>query len=220
MTEITVTDTTRSDHNGEVVGKAVGHLTLAYSYGDGRETSCAYTADAVSGLLGGLKMDAYMAADTDVITRLNDAVGGVTVTVPTPGMEVRDPAFIAGQKVHLQGEQAEAFVRYRDITLDNSALFRMSQQQEYIAGFFRSVKETSSQDSRIVEKLFEMIQDNMVTDMSKDQYLKIAVDAMGGELTSDDFRMVPGQGFATDTYDEFYANTEALIPVILELFYR
>lgn len=221
ITEITITDITQTESNGTVLGKAPDHLTLAYAYGDGRETSCKYMTEAVSGLLGGLKIDSYMAADTDVISALNDAVGGVTVKIPTPGMEARDPAFVFGQEVHLQGAQAEMFVRYRDITKDNSALFRMGQQQEYITGFFRAVKEKSREDSRIVEKLFEMTADNMVTDMGKEQYLKIAMDALGGEsLTSANFRMAPGQGTATDTYDEFYVDQEALAPVLLELFYR
>lgn len=221
MTEITFTDISQTESNGTVLGKGIDHLSLAYSYGEGRETSCQYMTEAVSGLLGGLKIDSYMAADTDIIAALNDAVGGVTVKVPTPGMESRDPAFVFGQQVHLQGEQAEMFVRYRDITKDNSALFRMSQQQVYITGFFQAVKEQAKKDSRIVEKLFDMAEDNMITDMGKEQYLKIAMDALtNGSLTSGDFRMVPGQGTATDTYDEFYVDQEALAPVLLELFYR
>lgn len=221
ITEITVTDVSQTESNGTVLGKELDHLSLAYSYGEGRETSCQYMTEAVSGLLGGLKIDSYMAADTDVITTLNDAVGGVTVKIPTPGMEARDPAFVFGQQVHLQGAQAEMFVRYRDITKDNSALFRMSQQQEYITGFFQAVKEKSKEDSRIVEKLFELTEENMVTDMGKEQYMKIAMDALAdGSLTSGDFRIAPGMGTATDTYDEFYVDQEALTPVLLELFYR
>lgn len=221
MTEITVTDITQTSSNGTELGSAIDHLTLAYSYGDGREKSCQYMAEAVSGLLGGLKIDSYMAADTDIIAVLNDAAGGVDVRIPVPGMEIRDPAFVFGEQVHLVGKQAENFVRFRDITKDNSALFRMNQQQEYITGFFKAVKEKAGTDSRIVETLFELAEDNMVTDMGKEQYLKIAMDALGGQsLTAEDFRTVPGVGTATDTYDEFYADQEALVPVILELFYR
>lgn len=221
ITEITITDITQTESNGTVLGKELDHLSLAYAYGDGRETSCRYMVEAVSGLLEGLKIDSYMAADTDIITALNDAVGGVTVKVPTPGMESQDPAFVFGEEVHLQGAQAEKFVRYRDITRDNSALSRMNQQQQYISGFFQAVKETSKSDSRIVEKLFGMAEDNMVTDMSKDQYMKIAMDALGSEsLSASDFRMAPGQGTATETYDEYYVDQEALAPVLLELFYR
>lgn len=221
MTEITQTDTSWTDENGKELGKIYDHLSLSYAYGDGMEISCGYTVEAVSNLLAGLPVDSYMAADTSVVSVLNDMVGGVAVTIPTPGMERIDPSFSLGETVRLQGKQAEAFVRFRDIGIDNSAITRMGRQKAYITGFFQSVKETSRSNSRIVEELFEAVQDYMITDLSKEEYLKIAVDLVSGDgITSGSFRMVPGTGTATETYDEYYVDQEALIPVLLELFYR
>ena len=221
MTEITKTDISWTDANGTELEQSVDHLSLSYAYGDGREKSCEYTKKAVSNLLMGLPIDSYMAADLEIIGSLNDAVGGVTVTIPTLGMEEADPEFVFGQTVHLDGEQAERFVRYRDTGKDNSALSRMEQQKLYISGFFQAVKERSKTESSIVEKLFEMTQNYMVTDMAKDQYLKLAMDALEGEgLTAASFKMAPGTGTATEAYDEYYVDQEALIPIILELFYR
>ena len=221
MTEITKTDISWTDANGTELGQSVDHLSLSYAYGDGREKSCEYTKKAVSNLLMGLSIDSYMAADLEIIGSLNDAVGGVTVTIPTLGMEEADPEFVFGQTVRLDGEQAERFVRYRDTGKDNSALSRMEQQKLYISGFFQAVKERSKTESSIVEKLFEMTQNYMVTDMAKEQYLKLAMDALGGEgLTAASFKMAPGTGTATEAYDEYYVAQEALIPIILELFYR
>lgn len=216
MTEITLTDL-----SGNVLGKDMQHLTLAYAYGDGQKQSCEYMVEAVSDLFDGLDIDYYMAADIDVISILNDAVGGVTVTIPTEGMEKRDPSFIKGSQVKLHGNQAEMFVRFRDINRDNSALYRMDQQQEYIAQFFQAVKTRSATDSRIVTHLFEQVQDYMITDMGKELYLKMAMDALTGEgLTAQSFFTVPGIGTATEWYDEFHVDKEALKPIILELFYR
>ena len=216
MTEITLTDL-----KGNVLGKDIQHLTLAYAYGDGRELSCERTAEAVSGLLGGLTLDHYMAADIDVINMLNDSVGGVTVTVEVDGMEKKDPAFVKGATLTLHGEQAEAYVRYRDIDEHYSAFYRMNRQKSYIVGFFDAVRENSKRDARTVEKLFELIQDHMVTDMKKEEYLKVAMDALEmGELSEEGFYSVPGDAITTDVYDEFYVNQEALTPIILELFYR
>lgn len=221
MTEITKTDISWTDANGTELEQSVDHLSLSYAYGDGREKSCEYTKKAVSNLLMGLPIDSYMAADLEIIGSLNDAVGGVTVTIPTLGMEEADPEFVFGQTVRLDGEQAERFVRYRDTGKDNSALSRMEQQKLYISGFFQAVKERSKTESSIVEKLFEMTQNYMVTDMAKDQYLKLAMDALEGEgLTAASFKMAPGRGTATELYDEYYVDQEALIPILLELFYR
>ena len=101
-------------------------------------------------------------------------------------MEKKDPAFVKGNQVTLHGKQAEAFVRYRDTDYHFTALYRMDQQQEYITQYFQAVKAASKTDSQISgTHLFDMIQDYMVTDMTKDQYVKIAMDGMeAGSLTS------------------------------------
>ena len=215
MTEIPITN-----DNGAPDTK-ITQLTIAYAYGDGREGSCENTVRSVEKLLSGFSIDNYLAVDTTVVAKLNDAVGGVTVTIPTDGMEKRDPAFVKGAQVTLHGDQAEAFVRYRDITRDFSALYRMDQQQEYITQYFKAVKEASGIDSQIVTHLFDLIRDYMITDMSKDQYLKIAMDGLdAGNLTGQDFYTVPGTGETTETFDVYRADRQAVIPIILNLFYR
>lgn len=215
MTEIPITN-----DNGAPDTK-ITQLTIAYAYGDGREGSCENTVWSVEKLLSGFSIDNYLAVDTTVVAKLNDAVGGVTVTIPTDGMEKRDPAFVKGAQVTLHGDQAEAFVRYRDITRDFSALYRMDQQQEYITQYFKAVKEASGIDSQIVTHLFDLIRDYMITDMSKDQYLKIAMDGLNaGNLTGQDFYTVPGTGETTETFDVYRADRQAVIPIILNLFYR
>lgn len=217
----TMTDITLTDLRGNVLGKDMQHLNLAYAYGDGREKSCEYMTEAVSELLGGLKIEWYLAADTSAVPVLNDEAGGVTVTIETDGMETRDPALVKGRTVRLQGKQAEIYVRFRDVNTDHSALYRMDQQQRYIQGFFQAVKQNSARDSGLVMRLFDKAQDYMVTNMAKDRYLKIAMDAVaGGTLDDEDFYTLPGEGVVSPRYDEFYADREALIPVILELFYR
>ena len=215
MTEIPITN-----ENGAPDTK-ITQLTIAYAYGDGREGSCENTVRSVEKLLSGFSIDNYLAVDTTVVAKLNDAVGGVTVTIPTDGMEKRDPAFVKGAQVTLHGDQAEAFVRYRDITRDFSALYRMDQQQEYITQYFKAVKEASRTDTQAVTHLFDLIRDYMVTDMSKDQYLKIAMDGLdAGNLTGQDFYTVPGTGETTETFDVYRADRQAVIPIILNLFYR
>lgn len=216
MTRIVITD-----KNNQELGTRVDHLNIAYGYGDGEKLSCDLAKRAVTNLLQGIPIDRYMAVDIVVLSKLNDAVGGVTVTIPTDGMEKRDPAFVKGTQVTLHGDQAEAFIRYRDIERDNSALFRMNQHKEYMEQFFKAVKQKSKEDSQIVTNMFDMIQDYMQTDMPKNEYMKIAIDVLGsGNLGDDNFRMIPGVGTATDTYDEFHANIQQMIPILLQMFYR
>ena len=216
MTEIPITNKERTLHDTKIT-----QLTMAYAYGDGREGSCENMVESVQKLLCGFTIDQYMAVDTTVVAQLNDAVGGVTVTIPTDGMEKKDPAFVKGNQVTLHGKQAEAFVRYRDTDYHFTALYRMDQQQEYITQYFQAVKAASKTDSQIVVHLFDMIQDYMVTDMTKDQYVKIAMDGMeAGSLTNEDFYTVPGVEEITEKYDVYRADRQAAIQIILDLFYR
>ena len=216
MTEITLTDL-----SGNVLGKDVQHLTLAYAYGDGKEKSCEYMQEAVSDLMGGLKIDYYMAVDTDVISILNDAVGGVTVTVPTEGMEKKNPKFIYGSTITLHGKEAEQFVRYRDIEKSHSALYRMDQQTEYMEQFFAAAQQQAKTNSNLVADMFSSIEEYMITDMGRDLYLKMGMDPLeSGGLSGDSFYTVPGQGVTTARYDEFYPDFDGLTNIILELFYR
>ncbi|MCC8060594.1 MAG: LCP family protein [Clostridiales bacterium] len=216
----TMTEITALNDDGSLRGKEVDHLTLAYAYGDGREMSCDNMSESVSHLLLDLPIQNYLASDLAVIATLNDAVGGVTVTVPTEGMETADPAFVQGATITLHGDQAERFVRYRDITKDNSALYRMDQHKQYIQGYFAALREQSKYNSNLVSDLFAMIQDYMITDMSKDEYLKTGADVLAGEgIPEDGYYTLPGIGMATATYDEYYPNLVQAVPMLLELFF-
>lgn len=217
----TMTPIILTDLSGNILGKDVQHLALAYAYGDGREKSCEYMAEAVSDLFLGFPIDFYIAADIDVISVLNDLVGGVTVTIPTEGMEAADPSFVYGETVTLEGKQAEKFVRFRDTNREHSALYRMDQQQEYMERFIQAVKEKSRTDDEIIGKLFDGAMENMATNMEKGEYLKAAASGLNTDPGSE--KMVytlPGRGVSTAKYDEFYPDEEGLKQVILSLFFR
>ena len=217
----TITEITFTDAEGNVLGKGYDHLSLAFSYGDGMHLSGEYMTEAVSDLLRGFEINGYLAADMAIINELNDAVGGVTVTIPSFGMANADPAFVAGQQVTLVGDLAEKFVRYRDTDIDNSAIYRMNQQKEYITQYFKALQNASKENSQIVTELFDMMEGYMVTDMAKDEYMKIALDVLASSgISSESFFMIPGKGVTTEEYDEFHVNTEGMISLILNLFYR
>lgn len=215
-----MTELTPVNRDGTLREEELDHITLAFSYGDGSHESCENMVREVSEMFFDFPIDHYIAVDLGIVDLLNDAVGGVTVTVPA-GMEAIDPEFQEGSQVTLQGEQAEAFVRYRDITKDHSALFRIFRGQEFITGFFEAAQEMAKKDSQTVPKLFELAEDHMLTDMGKDQYMKMAADLVAdGSLTKEDFKVLPGNAIVTETYDEYRVDETGMVKVLLELFYR
>lgn len=217
MAEITLTDIA-----GNVLGKDVQHITLAYAYGDGREKSCCYLREAVSNLLGGLTIDHYMAVNTSAIAVLNNGVDGVPVLIDTDELMKQDSALKKGANVILNGKQAELFLRYRNVTVTNSALIRMERQKQYIKAYLNRLQEKCRQDENLIVRLTEDLQEYILTDMDKSQYYGMAKSMINNPqfLAAEDIYTVPGQGTATELYDEFHPDKEALRKLILELFYR
>lgn len=217
MTEITLTDL-----RGNVLGKDIQHLTLAYAYGDGREKSCRYMTEAVGNLLGGLPLDGYMAVSMSALPIANDRVGGVTVTIEDGSLSNVSPEFVRGRTLTLQGKQAEAYVRYRDTGEAQSALVRTERQKSYIRGFLAAARNKSGRDEGFVPKLMKEIEPYMVTDMAKDRYLDMALAFLRGsqEFSEADMLTLPGTAVETPVYDEYHPDKEKIMPIVLDLFYR
>lgn len=217
MTKIILTDL-----SGNILGEDLQHLTLAYAYGDGRELSCDYMTRAVTELLGGLQIDGYAAISMKALGMINDSVGGITVTIDEPGMVDRDPAFQLGETITLKGDQAEKYIRYRDIEKAQTAISRLERQQIYIEKFSQAVKQTAKQKEGYFTDLLNELAPYMVTNLTKDQLLEMGMAFLKSSQTlgDGDIEMLPGEGRETDWYDEYIPDLEKTQEMILNLFYR
>ena len=217
MTLITLTDL-----SGNVLGKDIQHLTLAYSYGDGREVSCQYMSEAVSTLLGGLSIDSYMAVSLGALPILNEGVGGVTVTIGPEGLEEADPSFTPGAQVTLKGGLAERFVRYRDVDEQDSALDRMERQKTYIQGFAQAAKAQAAREEGFADRMLDEIEPYMVTNLSKGEYMDLALTFLESSQTfsQEDIITLPGYSEHADLYDLYFPDLYEIPPIVLDLFYR
>ncbi len=213
-----------SDDNGKWTGKDYDQLCLAYAYGDGGETSVQNTVDAVSWMLLGMQPDHYAVTDMGILNRVNDAVGGVTVTIPNDELVKVDPTWTKGSVVTLQGDEAERFIRYRDTGADNTALYRMQQHSAYMLGFYDTLQAKARVNSGIVTDLYDLVQNDMLTDLQKDEFLKLVLDAVStGTLSAEDITTLPGVAIAADEnyeWDRVFVDYNSAIPVILDMFYR
>lgn len=218
----TMTEITLFDLSGNELGKDIQHLTLQYAYGDGKEKSGEMMAEAVSHLLGDMKIDGYIAVNISAIPIINDAVGGVTVTIEEEGLEKVDSAFTKGNRVTLHGEQAEKFLRYRNVTQAHTAISRMDRQKQYMQAYMQALQSGEEKGEQLVVNLMNQIQIYMVTNMPKDQYLDVALALMNSQNSTGDgdILMLPGEDVETELFDEYHVNYEELTPIILELFYK
>lgn len=74
----------------------------------------------------------------------------------------------------------------------------------------------------LITRLVNAIENHMVTNMAKDQYLDMGMAVLNSqqELGDKDFLTIPGQAVETINFDEYYPDLDELKRIIIELFYK
>lgn len=206
--------------DGQYMGTENAQLCLAYAYGDGKETSCENTVNAVERLFYNLPINSYFAIELDAIADLNDAVGGVTVTMEDDylyhgmGFEAR-----AGETIHLWGEQARNYLQYRNVNELNSSVDRMNRQLNYLEKFGKTAIDMTKKDLTTPVTLFSIVQDYSVTNLnaSKISALGYTVATSGAEL---EFRKVPGEVIHNGEYAQYIVDEQGMLELILDVYYE
>ena len=218
----TMTEIDMYSESGNYAGIHRRQLCLAYSYGDGRESSCENVVKAVERMIYGLPINSYFAIDLDAIASINDAVGGVTVKsigdmkLPS-GMKITN-----GQKITLKGNDATGYVRNRSIVdLDANAL-RMKRQVQYVQAFADKTLSMTKSDISTPIKLFDAIKKDgdLVSNLNsaKISYLTECVLKHGS--VNIDFINVDGEiKLGENKYAEFYPDETQFFEIILDVFY-
>lgn len=191
-------------------------LSLAHTYGTGGEDSCRNAAQTVSKLLYGAPVDHYAAFYLDAIGTINDAVGGVTVKIKDD-FSGADPSLVMGQMVRLNAAQAESFVRGRQGVSDQTNLNRMSRQRTYLTAWKELAFAKAAGDGQFFGNMIAQLGDNFVTDLSLQQVSDMSKYLQEFEELAPcqpEGRSVKGRQFM-----EFYVDDEALMDLVLELFF-
>ena len=200
---------------GKEDGTYFTQLALSHTFGTGREDSCINVRNAVSDLLGGIRIDYYYAMNMDAIALLNDAVGGVQVNVTEDFSRV-DPSIQMGEMT-LNGQQALNFVQSRRNVGSQNNLARMERQQIYMKGFVSALKGKLSEGAGGAMDIYEAVADYVVTDCSFSVLNRLMEDY--GDYTLGKVCTLPGTGSVGKQYFEFYVDEEKADALILELFY-
>lgn len=201
---------------GKSLGMTKDHISISYAFGDGGHESCRLTKEAVSELLGGIRIQGYCSINLEGIPILTDCVGGVTVTVPNDSLEEVDSRYQQGARVTLTREDTELFVRYRNTEISQSAITRMERQQAYIQAFGECARAAFAEDSAVVSKLYEALEPYMTTNMETGEFIKILESLQsGGEVSS---WTIPGEATEGTRYDEYHVEEDGLYEKIIETF--
>ena len=193
-------------------------ITLAYAYGNGRETSCENTVRAVSRLLFGLPISAYLAIDLDGLMEANEVVGGVTVKslidVQLPdGTNVKE-----GDMVELHGKNLDRYIRTRTEALDGNQK-RMERQKQFLLEFTKQAVARAKENLTFPVELFSALSPYTVTnlDISDVTFISSVFLNHGAQFN---LRTIQG---TLEQYNEssiYYLDEVDLFEAVLQVFYN
>ena len=200
--------------DGKYAGNFFGQLALAHTYGSGLKDSAQNLKKAVSDLLFGLEIDHYVTMNMDAISILNDAVGGVTVTVEDDFSAVDDT--IGMGSVTLNGKQAVSFLRARQDVGDQLNLTRMKRQKDYVNGFMQQLKIQLDKDATFATSAYSAVESYIVTDLTSKGLLGL-VEYYGDYEVGQIFTL-EGESIVNE-YVEYHLDEQKLTQMVLDLFY-
>lgn len=216
----TMADVDIYNAEGAYVDTVEAQIAVQHGFGNGMEESCGYQCKAVSRLFYGLPIHGYAAINMAAIPELNDAVGGVDVVVQED-LSIKDPMLVEGAQVHLEGESAFWYVKYRDMNQFGSADGRLERQKQYLAGFMEAAKKAAKEDISVVSRLYSALKPMMVTDITSGEAVYLATELLDYDFGGKDgFRMMEGETVMGEVFEEFYVDEEALYEMILDIFYE
>jgi len=213
----TMTDIDMYDENNNYVRTAKAQLCVQHGYGDGSELSCKRAENTVSELLYNLPIHGYVSMRLGAIWLLNDALGGVEVTLPFDVPEINQSA---GTTVRLYGKDAFYFLKYRSLDEFDSASVRLEKDKIYLKAFMNQVFESTKADISYPVKLYQMVKDYIVTDISVDEMSYLASELLGYDIGGVRMYSIPGETVMGEKFEEFYVNEVGLKEQLLDIFYE
>ena len=200
---------------GDYAGTTYGQVALAHTYGTGLEDSCVNVKNTLMNYFHGMTIDYYVAMNMDAIPILNDAVGGVTVTV-VDDFSLVNPTITMGE-LTLTGDQVVDYVRTRKDVGDQKNVTRMKRQQEYVSAFLERLYAKEHEDVNFLVNVYDTVAPYLVSDCpvsTLNSMLERYVDYTITEVVTPE-----GENRIGEEYYEFYVDEEKLDELILRLFY-
>ena len=200
------------DELGAVEKTVTEPVCLQYAYSTGGKRSSIAQRKTVDELLFNISIDGYFTMSLQGIGEINDAFGGVDVTMKNDYTQI-DPSFIQGSTVHLEGDLATKFVRYRDKSVFNSVQDRMDRQTQYVTSFIKSLKDKGGES--LAETLNQFIGSEVITDLNASELNSL----INYEYDTDNVLYLPGEMVQGEEYEEYNVDNTELEKMIIDLFY-
>lgn len=210
---------------GKLVSLLDAQLALQYNFALDCVNSSRLSAEAVSRLMYNIPIDRVCVFNCEAIGVINDAVGGVEVTIENDftdeSGEVLEPEFYKGNTLKLNGEQAVTFIRERDCSIFKSAMDRVERQEQYISSLVSTVKSKLKRNPMIALSILNKLKENdcIYNDISVSELMYIAQLAGRTHFSMEDVTTIPGEVKMGEEFEEYHTDSTALKKIVLENFY-
>lgn len=202
---------------GNPAGSRMMQICLAQAFSGGKTDGSENTSKAVSMLLGGVKINRCVTMNMDGIAALNDALGGVTVTI-REDLTALDPALREGETVRLQGKQAEYFVRGRMNVADGTNASRMQRQETYFLALREQSQALRMQDEAFWQNVLQSLAGHIETDVNENLLLS-EIDAYA-DYEWKTLRTIAGEHrLGEDGFTQFWPDSDALNALLMEIWF-
>ena len=200
------------DEDGNFLGQMPLQICLQHGYGDGLKLSCSRSVEAVRRLLDNIPISGYVSLNMGGIPAMNDAIGGIELT-PIQDVSFKGITIKRGVPINLNGRQAYAYLRARDIDEFGSSDKRLKRQIQYITAYLEKLMRDTSKASTI----YTEVSDYLVTSLD---LVKLINSTKNMSFSEKDMISIPGATVLNGEYEEYYVNEESLREIIMDVFYE
>ena len=204
---------------GEFIDWSSNHLALSYSYGKDRKSASYLTADAVSELLNGIPMTYVASFDLNSIYDIHSVVGSVDVVIPDDSLVFMNKSWKKGKTLTLTRDNVEAFVRTRDIHESFTNTNRMARQKTYLMAFSKELKKQLNENFNETAMNLEAVMGDSFTNFDLSEIEAFASMMMNYRFDEENFYSLPGEDVLSSLHDRFMVDEDALLGVLVDLFY-
>ena len=194
---------------GNPAGTRTMQICLAQAFSGSGVSGSRNTAKAVSTLLGGIKIDRYVLMDLDGIVALNDAVGGVTVTLEDD-FTMMDPAMQKGATVLLQGIRVGILL---------GGTVAQLHQKTYIASLLSTILYRMEEDDGFIDYVYGALEGHMESDTLESVLLN---DVRSYKRYGwNELVMLPGShNIGEDGFAEFWIDEQAAMDIVVDIWFE
>lgn len=204
----TITDIRIFGPFGDYTGIRTTQLCLSYAYGDTPAQNSENTVWAVERLLGGIPVDACVALDMGAIDALNDALGGVTVTLEEDFSHL-DAQMTKGATLTLKGGQAELFVRGRMSVGDGKNASRMRRQRAFLQAATEKIVQGLNDDVEYADRIFDALSAHMTADVERSWLVNRAYESRAYRRL-ETMTLAGSNSVGEDGFMEFHVDADSL----------